>query len=163
MSKAYREEFEIENPKKTSDEMRLYCQRPGKMDQDGNPIYFTEQNHKKECDVNEIIKKYDRTGLITHVSKIEAKFGDLTGADFKAMQDQVANAHSMFAALPAEIRKFFENEPSKLLEFMEDSGNRDQAIKMGLIDATWDESQDGFGEHVIRDPVTLDEDPEPKK
>lgn len=146
MSDQYLQKFG--NRKVSKAELRQFHSRPGRMDEDGNPIYTTEQHHKKECDVNEIIKKYDRDGIITHVSRFEGRFGDMTGADFKAMQDKVANAKSMFSALPADVRKFFANQPSNLLEFMEDPNNRDKAIELGLIDPDWTEATDGLGEHV---------------
>lgn len=152
MSKAYVEEFgEV---KATKEQMRKFVSRPGRHDQDGNPIYTTEQGHKKECDVNNIIKKYDKTGLITHVSRIEAKYGDLTGVDFKEAMDMVTNAQNMFNELPVEIRNRFKNDPAKLIEFMEDGNNRDEAIEIGLIDASWDAGEDGLGEHVERNEET---------
>ncbi len=142
--------------------MRAWCQRPGKRDSDGNIQYTTEQAHKNQCDVNRIIEKYDKRGIITHVSKFEAKFGDLTGLDFKSMQDQVANAKSMFSNLPGEIRALFENDPANLLTFMENPDNRDEAIKLGLIDPTWTPETDGLGEHVKdgeNEPIKPPEEP----
>lgn len=141
MSKEYRE--------KQPESMREWCKRPGKVDEKGKIQYFTEQAHKKECDINNIIKKYDKTGLITHVSKIEAKFGDLTGRDFKVMSDKVAQMNSAFELLPVEIKKEFEQSPAKLLEFMENPDNRERAIELGLIDRDWTEETDGLGEHVL--------------
>lgn len=146
MSDAYLKEFG--NRKVSVAEKRKFFQRPGRMDEDGNPIYFTEQHHKKECDVNEIIKKYDRTGVITHVSKIEGRFGDMTGMDFQAMQNKVAKANSMFEQLPYDIKKRFNQSPAELLTFMESADNRAEAIKLGLIDPQWTEETDGLGEHV---------------
>lgn len=148
MSIAFREKYGTEKVDKA--EMRKWCQRPGKYDANG-PIYFTEQTHKKECDINYIIKKYDKTGLISHVSQFEAKFGDLTGQDFKTMQDTVASAKSSFEVLPSEIRKQFDNSPEKLLTFMEDPENRDKAIELGLINKHWTAETDGLGEHVLED------------
>jgi len=159
MSKKYREKFgiaDIDDLSKATgasieelrQALRKFHQRPGRVDENGEIEYTTEQDHKKECDVNEIIKKYDKRGVITHISKIEAKFGDMTGADFQAMQNQVILAKNMFNALPAEIRKEFDNNPSSLLEFMEDPNNRDRAIELGLIDAQWTPETDGLGEHV---------------
>lgn len=148
MGKLWREHNGIEHPATTGPEMRLMCQRPGKKDAEGKPVYFTEQGHKRECDVNEIIKKYDKQGLISHISEIEAKFGDVTGADFKLMNDKVANAMSMFEKLPAAIRKRFRNSPGLLLEFMENENNREEAIKLGLINKHWTPESDGLGEHV---------------
>lgn len=139
----------------TTPEMREHCKRPGKQDENGKPIYFTEQAHKKECDVNNIIKKYDKNGLITHVSKFEAKFGDVSGVDFQAMQEKVANAQSMFNQLPVEIRSEFENNPAKLLKFMDNPDNRDRAIELGLINKDWTEDTDGLGEHVLENEHKL--------
>lgn len=147
----------------TKEQMRKWCQRPGLTTKDGKPMYTTQQNHKKECDVNEIIKKYDKQGLIIHVSKIEAKYGDLTGNDFKEMQDKVTNAISMFNELPSKIRNRFDNHPAELLRFMENPENRKEAERLGLIDPRWTEETDGLGEHVKEgENVNKPEQPEPQ-
>lgn len=148
MGKLYRETTGEVGNSRTSQEMRIFSQRPGRRNDQGKPIYTTEQAHKNECDVNRIIQKYDRTGLITHVSRFEAEFGDLTGLEFKAAQDKVANALSMFEQLPANIKKRFRNSPQDLLTFMEDPNNREEAIDLGLIDSRWTPETDGLGEHV---------------
>jgi len=146
MSIAYAEKYGTE--KISKEEMRDWVKRPGKHDEDGKPLYTTEQHHKKECDINCIIKKYDKTGLINHVSKFEAKYGDFTGMEFSNMQNIVANANSAFQELPAEIRSRFKNNPKNLVEFMEHPENREEAIKLGLIDEKWTPETDGLGEHV---------------
>jgi len=148
MGKNYCKEMDVEGKPTTSEDMRIFCQRPGKTNEDGTPLYFTEQSHKRECDVNYIIQKYDKTGLISHISRFEGKFGDMTGLEFKAIQDKIANAQSMFNALPSEVRNKFNNDPSALLSFMDDPENRDEAIELGLIRNTWTEETDGLGEHV---------------
>lgn len=144
--------FAEQNPDKvkayTTPEMREHCKRPGRVDQDGNPIYFTEQAHKDRCDVNKIMRKYDKSGLITHVSKFEAEFGDTTGIEFKSMMDKISSAQSSFNELPSAIRTRFDNEAYKLLQFMDDPNNRDEAIKLGLVRSTWTPETDGLGEHV---------------
>lgn len=151
MSKEYREKNEIEMDKKTTDEMRDWSKRPGRKDKNGNIVYLTEQHHRDQCDVNKIIEKYDKTGLISHINKVEAKFGDMTGMDFKEAMDKVTGMTSMFNDLPSNIRKRFGNSPEQLLQFMSDSKNRDEAIKLGLIDARWTPETDGIGEHIKTD------------
>lgn len=151
MGKAYRDATGKIGSKKTTKQMRELSQRPGTRDEDGNLVYMTEQSHKDMCDVNKIIRKYDRDGLITHVSKFEAHFGDVTGLEFKAAQDQVIAAQRMFDDLPSNIRKEFGNDPGNLLSFMDNPDNRDKAIELGLIRGDWSIDQDGIGEHVIRD------------
>lgn len=157
MSDLYLKESGLVVTPTTSPEMREFCKRPGRQHEDGSPLYFTEQHHKRECDVNEIIAKYDKTGLITHVKNFEAKFGDMTGIDFKTAHDLVISAQNSFDALPSEIRNRFQNSPEHLLRFMEDPNNRDEAIKLGLILESTPEHLDGLGEHV-KDP-----EPEPTK
>ena len=36
-------------------------------------------------------------------------------------------------ALPAQIRSRFENDPAKLIDFLDNSENLDEAIKLGLV------------------------------
>jgi len=149
MSVKYYEKFGTEQISKP--ELREFLKRPGKRDGDGNLMYVTEQSHKDMCDINKIIAKYDRTGLITHVSNFEAKFGDMTGIDFKIMQDKVASAQTMFNQLPVNIRNRFDNDAQQLLLFMDDSENRQEAIELGLIHKDWTPETDGLGEHVKKD------------
>jgi len=148
MSKLWREKNNIEETSKTSPEMRKYCQRPGRYLKSGKPAYFTEQNHTKECDVNYILKKYDQTGVITHVQKMEAKYGDMSGQDYKQMLDTVIDMQRQFDQMPSHIRKEFSNDPAKYLEFMENPDNRGKAIELGIIDPDWTIDTDGLGEHV---------------
>lgn len=132
----------------TTSEMRIHCQRPGKTNEDGSIKYFTEQAHKSQCDINKIIARFDKQGVLTHVNKFEAKFGDMTGADFKTMSDKVINAKNMFNELPAKIRNEFDNDPGKLIAFMENPANRERAIELGLISSAVPADLDGIGEHV---------------
>lgn len=148
MSKSYCEKFKVKSDPTTTPEMRLYSQRPGKVDQDGNIVYFTEQAHKDTCNINKILQKYDRNGLISHVSRFEAQFGDVTGIEFKTAQDKVIAARNEFDALPSNIRNRFKNDPSQLLSFMDNPSNRDEAIKLGIIRGDWTPETDGLGEHI---------------
>ncbi len=146
MSLLYREKHG--NKKLTRAQIRTHFQQPGNIDDEGNIVYFTEQAHKSQCDVNKIIRKYDKTKIITHVSNIEHQYGDVTGIEFKKAQDMVIDAKNKFLELPSDIRKYFKNSPRELLTFMEDENNRDQAIELGLINPSWSEMTDGLGEHV---------------
>lgn len=149
MSKAFREKY---GTKKVSKEkMRKWCNRPGDVDQDGNILYLTEQHHKDDVDIKKIIQRYDRTGVLTNITQMEARFGDVDGADYREMMNVIVGVDQKFDALPSEIRNRFQNDPAQLLEFMEDPNNREEAIRMGFIREEWDPSVDGLGEHVIRD------------
>lgn len=45
----------------------------------------------------------------------------------------VARAKTMFDDLPSELRDRFNNDPTKLLKFLDDPNNKDEAIKLGLV------------------------------
>jgi len=145
MSKEYLELSKIGNI-----DLRLWSQRPGK-EQDGKPVYFTQQSQKEQCDVNNVIRRYKKGETITQVSNFEHQFGDMTGVEFKTAMDMIASAKSSFEQMPSKIRKRFENSPQKLLEFMENSDNRDEAIELGIINKGWSPETDGLGEHVEKD------------
>lgn len=138
-----------EAPSTTTIEMRLFCQRHGRMDENGKPIYLTEQSHKEKCNVNKIIAKYDVTGVLNHVKTIEARYGDMTGHDFHSAMNKLIDIQNHFDQLPSNIRKRFNNDPGQYLEFFEDEGNRDEAIKLGLVNAITPAEIDGLGEHVV--------------
>lgn len=157
MSEEFRKKFKDGY---TKEDVKEWCKRPGKADKEGKPLYFTEQNHKKECDVNLIIKKYDRDGLITHVSRFKGQFGDMTANDFTDMQNKIRSAVNMFNDLPSETRNRFDNSPAELLRFMENPDNRDKAIEYGIINRDWTEESDGIGEEI---PATGHENKEPKE
>lgn len=147
MSKKFLETYGTEPVSKSV--IRKWTQRPGKQDKDGNPVYFTQQSSKEVCDINQLIIRYRAGQLITHVSAIEGRYGDVPEADYKEAMDLIAGATSMFNQLPSSIRNRFENNPGKLLGFMENPDNRAEAIKLGLISPDWTEETDGLGEHVI--------------
>lgn len=78
----------------------------------------TEQHHEKACNINNIMAKYAQTGLIDHINKHSPKYGDVTGADFKAAMDLVANETSAFYELPAKVRAQFNDDPAEYLDLV---------------------------------------------
>lgn len=142
------------------EDMREWCRRPGRTDQDGNPIYVTEQHSKEACDVNSIIQHYKAGELIGHISRIEGRYGDVSAMDYKTALDLVTGAMSLFEELPSKIRNRFDNDPAKLLGFMEDPANRSEAIELGLINKDWTIDTDGLGEHIQEGGNVNKPDPE---
>ena len=93
---------------------------------------LTEQHHKDETDINNIVRKYNKTGLIDHLNQFEKRYGDMTGYDYQEAQNTVAAANSMFEGLPSHIRKEFDNDPAKFINFVDDEANAEKMIEMGL-------------------------------
>lgn len=93
----------------------------------------TSQEFKAECDVNVIMAKYGRTGVFPS-KRTGGMYGDFTKfSDLQAASEIVQNAAEAFQALPAKIRKRFNNDPTKLVEFLSDASNRAEAESLGLI------------------------------
>lgn len=96
---------------------------------------LTKQAFKDECDINNIMRKYQTTGLVSHFAKGEPKYGDFSNSvDYHEAMNQVLAAQDAFMALPSSIRARFSNDPGYLLDFVSDPNNRDEAVRLGLID-----------------------------
>lgn len=97
---------------------------------------MTKQAFKDECDINNIMSKYQKTGLIEHVQNVQGSYGDFTSVqDYQLSLNQVIAAQEAFDQLPAKIRERFANDPSHLMSFLGDEKNRDEAIRLGLLEA----------------------------
>lgn len=93
----------------------------------------TQQHFAKECDINEIVRRFGLTGELPENVRMPVS-GDFTGVvDFQSAMQMVVEAKDAFMQFPAEIRAEFDNDPQKMIAFLEDGRNRDKAIEMGLI------------------------------
>jgi len=94
---------------------------------------LTQQHFKDECDINNILRQFNITGLLPE-SALSPRYGDFTGiSDYHSALNQVIAAEDEFMRLPADLRARFENDPAQLIEFLENSDNKDEAIKLGLV------------------------------
>nr|QJB19120.1 MAG: internal scaffolding protein [Microvirus sp.] len=111
---------------------------PPAVDEVNDEPSMTKQAFMAEADINTIMSRYDRTGSYydpTVIPSSQPKFGDYVGADdYLAMQNALVEADLAFAALPAKLRKRFDNDPAELLAFLEDKANLPEAIELGLVD-----------------------------
>lgn len=94
---------------------------------------LTQQSFKDECDINNIMARFEATGVLPD-NPFEPRFGDTTMLpDFHAAQNIIAQANETFAALPAKVRERFQNDPAQYLAFFSDADNHDEAVKLGLV------------------------------
>ncbi len=92
----------------------------------------TKQSFKNECDVNNILKNYNKTGVMPE-NHNPGEYRDLDGTDYQEYMQTVASANSMFEELPSALRKRFKNDPAQLLSFVHDDNNVAEAQKLGLL------------------------------
>jgi phage internal scaffolding protein len=110
---------------KVSDETGLTCSDPS----------LAQQNFKEECDINHIVKQFGLTGELPGQT-LSPQYGDFTGVlDYHSAVNAVLAAQDEFMELPAQLRSRFENDPAKLIDFLGNEDNREEAIKLGLVAA----------------------------
>ncbi len=93
----------------------------------------TKQSFKDECDINNIMAKYQKTGALAHVNKHAAEYGFATSNDFSESMRIVTQAQDMFDGLPSSIRNRFANDPAQFLDFVQDTNNEKEMQELGLL------------------------------
>lgn len=117
---------------------------------------LTDQSYKKSSDINNIMKQYQKTGLLLEPNKAFAKYQDNTLAiPLETAHELVNEARALFYELPSQLRKQMDNDPLKLEDFLSNPENHDQLIKYGLITKKADE--------VTTSPQPSADIPEPEK
>jgi len=95
----------------------------------------TRQEFAEECDINAIMKRYEKTGVLTHVREAQPRYLDLSDApSFQDAMNLMLDAKAAFMTLPARVRKEFDNDPAKFVEFAEKPENLEQMGAWGLAD-----------------------------
>ena len=101
------------------------------------------QYEKDNCDINLILAKYRKTGLIEHLNRFQGQYGDFSNIqDYQTSLNQVISAQEMFNSLPSFVRARFANDPASFLNFVTDPSNKDELVKMGLAKASEDQNLD---------------------
>lgn len=94
---------------------------------------LTKQSDKDKCDINAIMKKYQKTGQLP-INGSQPQYGDFSDMpDYNEALNHVLNAQEQFYNIPAEIRAQFNNDPAELIKFVDDPKNKDEAISLGLL------------------------------
>ena len=95
---------------------------------------LAQQHFKEECDINTILQKFNISGILPE-NPLSPRYGDFTGiGDYHSAMNRVIAAQEEFDGLPATIRARFDNDPAKLIEFLDDSNNRREAEELGLVE-----------------------------
>ncbi len=94
----------------------------------------TVQSQKDSTDINKIMDKYHKTGMITHLQQKQGQYVDLSSlGDYQHSLQTVIDAQAAFMTLPSTVRKKFANDPQELLTFLSNPQNKEEAITLGLI------------------------------
>lgn len=98
---------------------------------------LTDQSQYKDTDINNIVKRYQVTGLLDSPGSVPfetLQFGDATLLpDYQTALDLVNNVQEEFASMPSEIREKFGHDPMLLLEALQDPAKKPMLQDIGLI------------------------------
>lgn len=97
---------------------------------------MTKQEFKDECDVNRIVARFEKTGLITHLAKGVPSYADVSQmGNYQEALNTVMAAEDWFMGLPASIRNEWNNDPAQLLDAMHDKDQHPRLIELGILEA----------------------------
>lgn len=94
----------------------------------------TKQEFKAESDINTILARYQNQGVPPRENPNAPRWGDFCGYDYTEAMHLVADAQSLFEELPSSLRNRFENDPAKLLHWVHDPKNVQEATSLGFLD-----------------------------
>lgn len=98
---------------------------------------LTQQHFAEEANINSIMGRYARTGILGNPSTGPARQpfeGDFSqNLSFHEMQNKIVDAQTSFDNMPSHIRNKFENDPQKLIDFLSTEKNLEEAQALGLV------------------------------
>lgn len=100
---------------------------------------MTRQSFKDQCDINVIMRRFSKRQTSDFLRQfngyVGGQFGDFSNVlDYRSALDQVRRADDVFMALPAVVRKEFDNDAAAFLDFCHDPRNSDRLVEMGLAE-----------------------------
>lgn len=98
---------------------------------------MTDQSQYKDTDINNIVKKYQVTGLLDSPGAVDystLQYGDATLLpDYQMALDLVNSVQEEFATLPSDIREKFGHDPMQLVEALGDPSKKTMLQDIGLL------------------------------
>lgn len=94
----------------------------------------TRQEFLDECDINGIMARYEKAGGQFPFAERAPMYLDLTvmPSDLMSAMDTMLKADEAFMTLPAHVRKEFDNDTMRFVEFASDAKNLARMKEWGL-------------------------------
>lgn len=100
---------------------------------------LTRQEFKDECDLEKMIKRFSATpegreALQRAQNFVGGRYEDVSSVpDYREAIELVKRADEAFEGLPSDIRKRFDHDPAKFIDFVDDPKNREELVSLGLV------------------------------
>lgn len=93
----------------------------------------TIQSDAEAADINNILDKYRRTGILEHIQTRHAQYGDFSEiGDYQEKLNTVMAVTEVFNSLPVDVREEFDNDPANFIEYASQQENRERLSQLGL-------------------------------
>lgn len=104
-------------------------------DDAGGPS-LTRQEFAAECDINNIMKKYEATGIMPTLDGRIPTYWDasLMPENLQDAMNAMDYADELFMQLPAKIRREFNDDPVEFVDFATKTENRPKLQEWGLTE-----------------------------
>ncbi len=86
----------------------------------------TKQSFRDETDINKIIKRAEKTGTISHLTKHKGSYGDFADFDYFDNLQKLTRGREIFDDLPAELRNEFQNSPAQFFDYVNAPENKER-------------------------------------
>lgn len=97
-------------------------------------LSLARQSEAEDADINVIVKRFGLTGKLPANVRMPV-YGDFTGvSDYREAMEAVRMADESFMRMPADVRLRFHNDPAEFVDFVGKEENREEAIKLGLVE-----------------------------
>lgn len=95
----------------------------------------TRQEFSEECDINNIMARYEASGVWPFKEDVPPVYLDFVAMpDLQDAMQHMFSAQEAFARLPALARKEFDNDPVRFVEFASDPANLERMRTWGLAE-----------------------------
>lgn len=112
-------------------------------------VTMTQQNFKEECDINTIIDRFGVEHVAQDPRTMPSSEEFIEAFDFQTAQNAIVRAREAFMDQPAHVRARFDNDPAKMIAFIANKENYDEALKLGIVNKR-------------PEPKPVEQEPEPK-
>lgn len=103
---------------------------------------MAQQQFAAEVDINTIVRRFGLTGELPENPRMPMSGDFTTVVDFQSAMQAVRVAEEAFMEFPAEVRARFANDPQRMISFLSEDANRDEAMKLGFLKKPVEKTRD---------------------
>lgn len=95
---------------------------------------WVQQSDFDRSDINLIVERFVRTGVLESVRQTRGEYGDFSQVtDYASSLRALEHAQESFMTLPATVRRKFDDDPALFLDFVGNPANEQEMYEMGLF------------------------------